>query len=440
MPSSSFDPSDHGLTLTLLFSIFRYMQNSSSTLDVWRLGAVLGSGRHGMVLRASHRDDENEVVAIKIPTHGQSLFAEAHALEQVGAHPHIVELLDGPMANGELVLAFCERGSLAERGDGEWLNADEAAAILSQIASALGAIHAAGWIHGDIAPANIGLRADGTVALLDFATARAADGSPLDEGTAEFAGTCRRADQRVDIRCLAASVMTVLPDPTADPSVTLDARQLRAHLEEIIERCDRGETPTIDDLTRLPEHITPTQISAAKASSRRWTSGPRTPRTAEFGPRPGGQPEADDETSRPLPLRYLIGLVAVIVVLSGVLFEPARTAASAPKAAELIDVTASADSLRDGGVEWVDGLAIVTSDDESTTTFAVGESGDLATLGDWSCDGLATIGVYRPSTGSWFTFDAWDAGALSSVEQLEVNASVLSVEHHSDGCDRPRIR
>ena len=55
---------------------------------------------------------------------------------------------------------------------------DEALPIAKQIAEALEAAHEAGVIHRDLRPANIKVRDDGTVKVLDFGLAKALDTSP----------------------------------------------------------------------------------------------------------------------------------------------------------------------------------------------------------------------------------------------------------------------
>ena len=41
--------------------------------------------------------------------------------------------------------------------------------------------------------------------------------------------------------------------------------------------------------------------------------------------------------------------------------------------------------------------------------FAVGspEDGDVVLVGDWDCDGIATVAAWRPSSGDLFVFDGW---------------------------------
>jgi hypothetical protein len=72
-------------------------------------------------------------------------------------------------------------------------------------------------------------------------------------------------------------------------------------------------------------------------------------------------------------------------------------------------------------------------------TYAVGEPGDLVTLGDWDCDGHETPALLRPSTGAVFVFDRWATAADEiTVPTRTVVPGAVSVEAVPDaaGCDR----
>ena len=101
-------------------------------------------------------------------------------------HPHVVGIFD--LVHDEdhqwLVMEYVEGVTLAELvRDRGALPAHEAAALLTQAASALAAAHEAGIIHRDVKPSNILVRPDGQVKISDFGIARAeADASLTQTG------------------------------------------------------------------------------------------------------------------------------------------------------------------------------------------------------------------------------------------------------------------
>jgi len=74
-----------------------------------------------------------------------------------------------------LVLELIEGQTLAERIAEAPVPVEQVVAMVRQIAEALSAAHDAGIIHRDLKPANIKVRPDGTVKVLDFGLAKAAE-------------------------------------------------------------------------------------------------------------------------------------------------------------------------------------------------------------------------------------------------------------------------
>jgi hypothetical protein len=153
-----------------------------SRLGHYEIVSPLGAGGMGEVYRARDTQLDRDV-AIKILP---ELFAtdsdrlarfsrEAKTLATLN-HPHIAQIygLEGGRA---LVMELVEGPTLADRIGRGPISVDEAIAIAKQIAEALEAAHEAGVIHRDVKPANIKIRPDGTVKVLDFGLAKATEGS-----------------------------------------------------------------------------------------------------------------------------------------------------------------------------------------------------------------------------------------------------------------------
>ncbi len=103
----------------------------------------------------------------------QRRFAgEARALAKLD-HPNIVRVLDFGETEGVayLVLELVTGGSLVQRLREPW-TVDGVVRVLGPIAAALDYVHERQIVHGDVKPANILFRADGTPVLADFGIAR----------------------------------------------------------------------------------------------------------------------------------------------------------------------------------------------------------------------------------------------------------------------------
>lgn len=408
-----------------------------------RLSELLGSGRHGMVFRGEQRiGDDERAVAVKIPGSPGGLDHERSALMLL-RHRNIVTMLDRPLPNGALVLEHCDLGTLADHLADHALTLGELRWLFDALLPAVEHIHETGWIHGDISPGNIGVRTVEGPVLLDFATARPADGSFIDEGTAEFAGPLRIADPRLDIRCLATTALAALG---ASDRWDHKKRLVRDELSNLVQRCDESEPVDLHDLAAVTRDL-PSKKPTGLAPLHAAGGGPESSTTTRaFGPRPAGElVSLPDQTA--WKQRWI--LVVVVALIAGAIcweLAPERnrpidirvdpTQAPTP----IVEHTAQ-ETLEQGAATWdsVTGVISLETTTESVTRLAVGERGDVAAIGDWSCDGTKTLGIYRPATGNWFVFDSWDNDS-SAVPTLLDRGDHLLVRTDGDGCAVPLIR
>jgi eukaryotic-like serine/threonine-protein kinase len=88
-------------------------------------------------------------------------------------HPNVVEIFELGVADDHafILMEYFPAGDLRKRLR-RGIPPLEAVGILRQMAAALAAIHVAGVLHRDLKPGNVMLRADGTIALIDFGLAK----------------------------------------------------------------------------------------------------------------------------------------------------------------------------------------------------------------------------------------------------------------------------
>lgn len=75
-----------------------------------------------------------------------------------------------------------------------------------------------------------------------------------------------------------------------------------------------------------------------------------------------------------------------------------------------------------------------------SVTVELGEDGDLVTLGDWDCDGVATPAVLRPATGEVFVFPEWSLDDAVEVAPVDVVPGATGISAGPGGaCPSPVV-
>lgn len=151
----------------------------------YRMGEQIGAGGMGVVYKAEDLRLPRFVAVKLLPVRAGAGWRErnlrfereARAASQLN-HPNIVAIYDSGTDAGLafIVMEFVEGRTLRSLIQAGVLpDVKTVLKVISQMASALSAAHAAGIVHRDIKPENIMLRPDGFVKLLDFGLARMQD-------------------------------------------------------------------------------------------------------------------------------------------------------------------------------------------------------------------------------------------------------------------------
>jgi predicted Ser/Thr protein kinase len=188
--------------------------------------ALIASGAQATLWRA---DGPQGVVALKVPRTAdqrRSIAREASLLSTL-SHPGVVKLIDVDAQHAWLALEYIGGAPLDQWAEIQTL--ESVLVALRGITEALGHLHDRGVIHGDLKPANVLVRPDGSVKIVDLGIAAfAEDAAPEGfRGTLGYAApeqlrgepTTTRTDLyslgALMYTCIAGRTPFVAPDPAA---------------------------------------------------------------------------------------------------------------------------------------------------------------------------------------------------------------------------------
>ncbi len=168
---------------------------TGATIAGYRIEGVVGSGGMGVVYEATQLSLDR-VVALKVlePQLGadpafRERFRREAMLQAALDHPHIVTVHEaGESGDGLFIATRLVRGRNLKQLIDAGLTPERTLAILSQVASALDAAHAAGLVHRDVKPQNVLVDDRDHAYLADFGLIKEA-GDPGVTQTGEYVGT-----------------------------------------------------------------------------------------------------------------------------------------------------------------------------------------------------------------------------------------------------------
>ncbi len=171
---------------------------SGSWMGQYRLDALVGIGGMGEVYQALD-SSLGRTVAIKIVGHDEAASHERLRREARHAsglnHPNICTIHHVADSDGQpfIVMEFVEGRSLGDTIPPRGLPIATAVTYADQILDALAHAHAHGLVHRDLKSANVMIRPDGRVKLLDFGLARRVEAAAATPGPLSAGSTDRSA-------------------------------------------------------------------------------------------------------------------------------------------------------------------------------------------------------------------------------------------------------
>lgn len=232
-------------------------------------------------------------------------------------HPSLVGVRARLVAPVGLVLDWIDGADLAHHQPADLA---ELAAIGQHVAGALAALHAAGWLHADVKPANIMVRppvtAPGGAVLVDLGAARRLAGIEDRETTPRYAApellAGEPADPRDDIHALGAVLAEIaVPLRAGSPTALVTSWSAVVDRARAPRRAERW--PDAAAMATALAHLTASPARRARAGS--GTPAPAARRTDAVDE----APVAGARTAHRRPRLFRTTLVALVVVAAALL-------------------------------------------------------------------------------------------------------------------------
>jgi serine/threonine protein kinase len=217
--------------------------------DRFLLTEVIRQGGMGTVFKAEDLQDQNRVVAVKLPRLGMesnpASYARFEREEEIGCkldHPSLLKFMDlnGSKSRPYIVTEYlrgCTLSHLLHRISP--LPEKDALKFASLVCEALQYLHEHGVVHRDMKPSNVMICSDGTLRIMDFGISQVSESRRMTfvgftpaMGTPDYIAPeqirGRRGDQRTDIYSLGAMLYEMLtgtpPFDGDDPFIIMNTR------------------------------------------------------------------------------------------------------------------------------------------------------------------------------------------------------------------------
>ena len=377
------------------------------------------------------------------PEDSERIRHEAQLLKRL-EHPGIVQFVDFiEESSVELYLAFVGPDSWATQPPS---TPSESLEALASAASTVADLHGLGTVHGALRPEHVLVAPDKRPVLCGLADATALTETGCAHDLAGFAGLIDHlgaACEEKERRQLDALARRAERGSVTASDLTAELDRLHGGPHKFTRRSKRTAIPTP---SKRASAIATALIALAVLG---WLvlkpEGSANP-TPELSTVPAGQVSTNPVPTNPVPTNPVptnpvpAGQVSTNTVPasegsgapSGPVAVPATTNASAVAS---VDTTELAGSQSE--IDHEDRLIIT----HQGRRYGVGRLGDVAILGDWTCDGDITLALLQPGTGVIAVFANWPAPS----QRLEADF-VTVVEGATDlrndpsgGCDQLRV-